>query len=85
MGGQLEPFDGPALAVQLGFGQAGKERADLSGGLLVVEIPHARPHPRRIGDDVVFERDGKIDQLARHIRDPLRFHHAPLFACIATR
>ena len=67
MRGELDPFDRPAFAVgQLLVLQAREELADLGRGLLVVEVADARPVARRIGGDVVLQRNGDVDQLARH-------------------
>jgi hypothetical protein len=67
--GELHAFDGPALAIGQILGlQARKEPADVGCRLRVSGVGDGRPVTRRIGRDVVFEWNRKVDESARHRR-----------------
>ena len=82
VGGELDPLDRPAFAVgQILLGEAGKELDHVGGGLPVGEIVDLRPVARRIGGDVVLQRNRDVDQLARHDAFspmPIFGHDSPL-------
>jgi hypothetical protein len=55
---QRQAFDRPSFAVgQIGLGQAGKERRDLLPRIFVGHIVDLRAHHRRVGNDIVGDRD----------------------------
>src|ERR1700760_517981 len=67
VGGERNPFDRPAFAVrQILFGEPGEELADLGCGLLVILVFDFRAIARRIGDDVVLQRDRYVDDFSGH-------------------
>ena len=72
VGRQSDPFDRPAFAVgQVLLGEAGKELDHIGGRLPVREIVDLGPIARRIGGDVVLQRNRNVDQLAWHDVAPL--------------
>ena len=67
VGGQRDLLHGPAFAVgQVFLLQAGKERLDLADRVLVGEVLDLGLEGGRIGDDIVLQVDGQIDEAARH-------------------
>ena len=67
VGRELNLLDRPAFAVgQVFLLQAGKEGLDLADGVFVGEVLDLGREGGRVGDDVVFEVDREVDELAGH-------------------
>ena len=63
MRGQLEHFDRPSFAVrQIGFLQSGEEHGNLFPGVLMRHICDFGTHDIRIGNHIIGDRDGQIDE-----------------------
>ena len=64
---QADPFDRPALAVgQILLAQTGEELRNIPGRVAVFQVIDARAVTRRVGDDIVLDRDRQVDDTARH-------------------
>src|SRR4051812_23428132 len=64
---QLDPLDRPAFGIgQVLLGEAGEEFDNIRCGLPVGEIVDLGPIARRIGGNIVLQRNRDVDQLAQH-------------------
>lgn len=68
MRGQFQHLDRPAFTIgQIGLFQPRKEHGDLLPGAFMRHILDFRAHHLRVGNDIIGDRDGKVDK-ARHTR-----------------